>query len=83
MLSYAYIRLHILTYTYMRFNLLSCAYIHAKVTEFANLLHHEFVGTTTRRDPASLSNRLYPAEAGKNKALVCPRNSGTNGSRKK
>ena len=42
-------------------------YMHAKVTEFANLLHYEFVGTTTRtRDPASLSNRLYPAEAGKN-----------------
>ena len=39
-------------------------YMHAKVTEFANLLHYEFVGTTTR-DPASLSNRLYPAEAGK------------------
>ena len=38
--------------------------MHAKVTEFANLLHYEFVGTTTR-DPASLSNRLYPAEAGK------------------
>ena len=41
-------------------------YMHAKVTEFANLLHYEFVGTTTR-DPASLSNRLYPAEAGKNR----------------
>ena len=38
--------------------------MHAKVTEFANLLHYEFVGTRTR-DPASLSNRLLPAEAGK------------------
>ena len=37
--------------------------MHAKVTEFANLLHYEFVGT---RDPASLSNRLFLAEAGKN-----------------
>ena len=44
-------------------------YMHAKVTEFANLLHYEFVGTTTR-DPASLSNRLYPAEAGKKCALL-------------
>ena len=42
--------------------------MHAKVTEFANLLHYEFVGTRTR-DPASLSNRLYPAEAGKNWTL--------------
>ena len=40
--------------------------MHAKVTEFANLLHYEFVGTTTTTtDPASLSNRLYPTEAGK------------------
>ena len=46
-----------------------CFYKHAKVTEFANLLHYEFVGTTTTRDPASLSNRLYPAEAGKKKGL--------------
>ena len=46
-------------------------YMHAKVTEFANLLHYEFVGTTTR-DPASLSNRLYPAEAGK-KLLSYPK----------
>ena len=46
-------------------------YKHAKVTEFANLLHYEFVGrTTTTRDPASLSNRLYPAEAGKNSPIA-------------
>ena len=36
-----------------------------KCTEFANLLHYEFVGRTTTRDATSLSNRLFPAEAGK------------------
>ena len=41
--------------------------MYAKVTEFAYLLHYEFVGTT--RDPASLSNRLLPAEAGKNNCI--------------
>ena len=39
--------------------------MHAKVTEFANLLYYEFVGRRTTRDAASLSNRLYPTEAGK------------------
>ena len=60
--TYAYIRLYTLWFAFMHF------YMHAKVTEFANLLHYEFVGTTTR-DPASLSNRLYPAEAGKKDSI--------------
>ena len=42
------------------------------VTDFANLLHYEFVVTTTRRtrDPASLSNQLLPTEAGKKTIYV-------------
>ena len=65
MLSYALECFYTLLHAFKRFYMFLYAFIH-----FHTLLH-AFIGRTVRRrrDAASLSNRLLPAEAGKNKPI--------------
>ena len=61
-----------LSYAFLRFPMLSCAFhmLSYPFIRFYMLLYASFgqsVRRTTTREAASLSNRLLPAEAGKNR----------------